>query len=222
MPARNEAPTVRNPLPMERLILSRMEELGLSMEDMPARLQMAQRPRTLNLLHRLMQGTVPKKPHLLTWLPAAIEVDPEVVQNALAATHETLRRRKAEEEARYESRISETWHPSAMLVTENRIPQPMFVAGFIGMDKLTLLGDLPENITRGERVALAMERAKARVARWGGERIPAFGRVLGVRVEHLVGDVAFYDLKGREAPRVEEYWLTGSPHRTGEPRRLPG
>jgi transcriptional regulator with XRE-family HTH domain len=220
MPATNEAPTVPNALPMERLILSRMEELGLSMEDMLARLHMAQRPRTLNLLHRLMQGTVPKKPHLLTWLPAAIEVDPEVVQNALAATHETLRRRKAEEEARHASLIAENWHPAAMLVTERRIPQPLFV-GFLGMDNLTLLGDLPENITRAERVALAMERAQARVARWGGERIPGFGRALGVRVEHLVGDVAFYDFKGREAPALEDDWMNGFPHRAGE-RPLPG
>jgi hypothetical protein len=191
---------------MERLIVSRMRELGLSMEDMPARLRMAQRPRTLNLLHRLMQGTVPRKPHLLNWLPAALEVDPEVVQNALAATHETLRRRKAEEDARRQSLSAEHWHPLAVLVTERRIPQPWFI-GMMGMEKLTRLGELPENITRAERVAMALERARERVARWGGESISGFGRVFGVRIQHLVGDVAWYDLEGNDAPELEGQWI---------------
>ena len=206
MPTTCELPAVRNPLPMERLIVSRMRELGLSMEDMPARLQMAQRPRTLNLLSRLMQGTVPRKPHLLNWLPAALEVDPEVVQNALAATQETLRRRKAEEDARRQSRSAEHWCPLAVLVTERRIPQPIFI-GMMGMEKLTRLGALPENITRDERVAIALERARERVARWGGESISGFGRVFGVRIQHLVGDVVCYDLEGNEAPELEDQWI---------------
>jgi hypothetical protein len=96
-----------------------------------------------------------------------------------------------------------SFRPSAIVITEYRVPQPIFVAGSIGVERLILLGNLPARASRERQRTLALERLRVRISEWGGTgQIPAFGRALGVRVFHSEDENTAYDLKGLEAPHL--------------------
>jgi hypothetical protein len=67
--------------------------------------------------------------------------------------------------------------PHAIIICENRVPSPIFVAAILGIDKLLRI-DFPTTLNADQYVEYALESLRARIQQWGGRTIPAFGNLL--------------------------------------------
>ena len=119
-------------LPIQALISGRSEELGLSAVELVRRCGYKNIPKGLRRLEQLCQGDFARSTVLLHALPYALEVTAEVVKQAVEQTQQNLR--EAEELA-----WREAFRPHAIILTEREIPQPIFVAAMVGVERLLRL-----------------------------------------------------------------------------------
>jgi hypothetical protein len=141
----------------------------------------------LRRLAEIEQGELRRAGQFHRRLAAALEIPPEAVEDAFAATRAAL---DAEKEAAYR----DAFRPHAVILTERSIPSPLFVAAFMGVERLL-------------RIRLDTDAAPDTFGRQARERLPpdggvsAFGRVIGYVVNDSPDETVQYDLKEHEAAR---------------------
>ena len=175
-------------LPIQTLICSRSDELGLSAVELVRRCGYKNIPKGLRRLEQLCQGDFARSTALVHALPTALEVTTDVVRQAVEQTQQNLREAK-------ELAWRETFRPHAIIITEREVPQPIFVAGMLGVERLLRL-DLDHALDPATYATQAMDGLKQRVARWKG-MIPAFGRPVGFIVNFTPDRAARFDLDGK-------------------------
>jgi hypothetical protein len=125
-----------DPLPIGSLIINRLRVLDLRREHLLRRAGYKNIAKGLRRLDELLAGELDKTRDLIRALPAALHVRPEVVERAIEET----RRRTAEAQQAAEQARHTVWRaafrPHAIILTERTVPQPIFVAAFIGIERL--------------------------------------------------------------------------------------
>src|SRR5579871_1977357 len=121
-------------------------ELGISNGELVRRLGYSNAGKGARRLEALRHGDLSNK-FLLDALPAALDLPANVLNRAIRATSDQLaeekRLRVEEEERRYRA----AFRPHALWMTENEVPRPLFIAAFVGVEKL-LRFDF--DLTKGE------------------------------------------------------------------------
>ena len=90
----------------------------------------------LRRLDELLAGELNKTRDLIRALPAALDVPTEVVKQAIEETRRQIA--EAQEAARQarEAAWRAAFRPHAIILTERTVPQPIFVASIIGVERL--------------------------------------------------------------------------------------
>jgi hypothetical protein len=129
-------------------------------------------------------------------LPAALEVPIEVVEHAIEQTrHRIAEAREASRQA-WEAAWRAAFRP-----TERRVPQPIFVAAFIAVERLLRIDFDPALVPvsyANKAVAGIRSRLSEFTSESGGspETLPAFGRPIGLIVNYTPDRAVRFDLNG--------------------------
>ena len=188
-------------LPIAALICSRSDELGLSAVELVRRCGYKNVSKGLRRLDQLCQGDFARATTLIENLSSALDVTAEVVKQAVEQSQQELQ--EADERAWRDS-----FRPHAIIRTERVIPQPLFVAAVIGVDRLLRL-DLDLALGPATYVTQAMDGLKQRLARWKG-MIPAFGRPVGLILNYSPDNAIKFDLDGNEVEVLDAAHRLGS------------
>jgi hypothetical protein len=173
-----------DPLPIASLIINRLHVLDLPPGHLLRRAGYKNIAKGLRRLDELLSGELVKTRDLIRALPTALDVPPEVVEHAI---EETRRRIAEAQEAAWKARGAAwraVFRPHANILTELTVPQPIFVAAFIGIERLLRIDfDLALAPVSYANQALAGIRQKlAEFSSESGrisETLPALGRPLG-------------------------------------------
>ena len=186
---------ISDPLPIGSLIVDRLRVLDLRRRDLLRRAGYKNIAKGLRRLDELLAGELVKTRDLIRALPVALDVPPEVVEHAIEET----RRRTAEAQEAAERARQTVWRaafrPHAIILTERTVPQPFFVAAFIGIERLLRIDfDLALAPVTYTNQALAGIRRK--LAEFGSEALPALGRPVGIIVNYTPDRAIRFDLDG--------------------------
>ena len=108
------------------------------------------------------------------------------------AVEETQRYLRDTEEAAWRA----AFKPHAVIVTDRARPEPLFVAFFIGVNRLVRVDfDLTQRPVTFLRQALDGVREK--LSEWRGDRLPAFGKPMGVIINYSPDRAVRFDLTGK-------------------------
>ena len=183
-------------LPIAELISRRSHELGIGPSELVRRCGYKNIDKGLRRVEELCRGESQRTRSLISGLSRALGVSDDVVQKAIDDTAKQLH--QAEEAAWRAS-----FKPHAIILTDRRIPQPIFVAAIIG--ELRRI-DFPPCATADTYVSLAIEGIRARLARWnrefnplmslGSYHLPAFGRPTCFVVNYSPDHAVRFDLDG--------------------------
>ena len=155
----------------------------------------------LRRLDDLLSGELDKTRNLICALPVALDVPPAVVEHAI---EETRRQISDAKEATWQAREA-AWRaafkPHAIILTERTVPQPIFAAAIIGVERLLRIDfDLGLSPVSYAGQALAGIRRKLSEFKCESGRIPealpAFGRPIGVIVNYKPDRAIRFDLDG--------------------------
>src|SRR6516164_2411497 len=137
---------ISEPLAIGSLIINRMRVLDLRREHLLRRAGYKNVAKGLRRLDELLAGELDKTRDLIRALPAALDVPTEVVEHAIEET----RRRTAEAQQAAEQARQTVWRaafrPHAIILTERTVPQPIFVAAFIGVERLLRIDFDPASV----------------------------------------------------------------------------
>ena len=177
------------PLAIRALIDTRRHELGLSAVELIRLCKYKNVTKGLRRLEHLCEGDFNGTAGLIQTLPDALGVSPEVVKKAVEETQRFLH---DSEEAAWRA----AFRPHAIIITNRERPEPLFVAFFIGVDRLVRVDF---DLTEGPLTFLsqALDGVRERLNQWGGDRLPAFGTPVGVIVNYSPDRAIRFDLTGR-------------------------
>jgi hypothetical protein len=189
-------------LPIAELISRRSDELGIGPSELVRRCGYKNIGKGLRRVEELCRGEFQRTRGLITGLPRALGVSVDVVQKAIDDTAKQLHEG---EEAAWRA----SFKPHAIILTDRRFPQPIFVAAIIG--ELRRI-DFPPCATADTYVSLAIEGISAKLARWNREfnrrmglgsfQLPAFGRPTGFVVNYSPDHAVRFDLDGHALERL--------------------
>lgn len=189
-------------LPITALIIQRSNELGLSRAELVRRSGYTNISKGLRRLDELCDGDFRSARGLIQALPTALEVSSDVVAKAV---EDTQRHFRETEEAAYRS----SFVPHAIILTDRKIPQPIFVAAIVGVDQLLRVDfDLTKEPTTFMEQAFRGVREK--IGKGSCGRIPAFGKPTGVVVNFSPDHAVEFDLKGNPLRVLERAHRPGT------------
>ena len=180
----------QSPLAIEALITGRLRELKLSPVELVRRSGYKNVDKGLRRLDAVRAGYFDGQEHLLRGLPDALRVLPEKVQEAIEDTRRYLHEEK-------EAAWRAAFVPHAIIITERDRPTQIFVAFFIGINRL-LRVDFEQDFSPESFVAQALAGIRKKLAEWKSPGLPTFGRPLGVVVNYSPDHAVHYDLAGNE------------------------
>jgi hypothetical protein len=188
-------------LPIAALIVKRIAELGLTREHVVRRCGYRNISKGLRHLDQLCQGDFVGAAGLVQALPTALELPNDVMSQAIEATKGRL------QDAAEASGKAE-FKPHAIIVTERTRPEPMFVAGIIGIDRLLRIEmDLMKSPVTFPSQAITGIDEKLR--RWKSDRLPGFGSPLGFIVNYAVDRAVRFDLTGKPEAVLDRAYSPG-------------
>ena len=182
-------------LPIRVLIESRLRELGLTRADLIRRTAYKDVTKGLRRLDELYQGDLQRGQGLVKMLATALDVPADAVRTAVQETYDQLNEEDRRAAEAKEARWRASFKPHAIIMTEKRVPQPIFVAGLIGVERILRIDF---DITAGRRsyVHQALRGVQAKQEQWGNVNLPAFGKPTGVVVNYAPERAVRYDLEG--------------------------
>ena len=173
--------------------------LDLSRPDLMRRAGYKNIAKGLRRLDELLAGDLDKTRNLIRALPAALDVPPEVVEHTIEETRRRIA--EAQEAARQarEAAWRAAFRPHAIILTERTVPQPIFVAATIGVERLLGMDfnlalpplSYPSQALAGIRRRLSAFRSESgRIP----DALPGFGRPIGVIVNYTPDRAIRFDL----------------------------
>ena len=192
---------ISEPLAIGSLIINRLRVLDLRRQHLLRRAGYKNIAKGLRRLDELLAGELDKTSDLIRALPAALDVPPEVVEHAIQET----RRRTAEAQQAAEQARQTVWRaafrPHAIILTERTVPHPIFVAAFIGVERLLRI-DFDSASVPVSYVKQAVSGIRQKLAEFSSETgripemLPAFGCPIGVIVNYTPKRAVRFDLNG--------------------------
>lgn len=190
------SPVNQHVLPIEALIGSRLEELGLRPVDVVRACGYKNVSKGLRRLEALRAGYFSSSSFLVSALPAILDVDPKEIERAISDTEQHFE--KAAEEAYRASFV-----PHAIIKTDRERPEPLFVAFAIGVNRLIRVDfDLDAgSITFPKQ---AIDGIAEKLASWKMNSLPAFGQPIGFFVNYSPTNAVEFDLKGNPLKKFNQ------------------
>ena len=188
-------------LAIEALIAGRLRDLELTSVELVRRCGYKNLSKGLRRLAGVRAGYFDGQDYLLRGLPDALAVPPEKVQQAVEDTQRYLHEEK-------EAAWRAAFVPHAIIITERDRPTQIFVAFFIGINRL-LRVDFDPDSDPETFVAQAVTGVRNKLAEWKSQVIPTFGRPLGVIVNYSPDHAVHYDLEGNEIEVFDKAYRLG-------------
>jgi hypothetical protein len=159
--------TESEPLAIKTLVTTRCHELGLTKARLLRLAGYRNETKGLRRLDALLAGAMEPARALIQALPVALGLPARTISAAMEETQQQLvtLRRQAAEQAEAEYRAA--FRPHAVILTERTIPQPIFIAAIIGVDRL-LRVEFQTGARPVQFVTLALDGVKQRLAKWRG------------------------------------------------------
>jgi len=193
-------------LPIATLVSGRCKELSLRPVELIRRCGYQNTAKGLRRLEQLYQGYFRGCTTLIRTLPAALDLPAEVVTEAVESTKRQIHEAK---EAAWRAEFI----PHAVILTERERPTQLFVAIFIGIDRLLRVDfDLtksPVTFIQQALEGLSQKLARWKLARWKSDQIPTFGRPEGVIVNYSPDYAVSYDLDGNAIQALDRAYRLG-------------
>jgi hypothetical protein len=124
----------------------------------------------------------------LDTLPQALETSAETVQLALDQTVREIELAEKQEAEARDKIWRENFCPHAIILTEQTVPSPIFVAAIIGVEKLLRM-DLDPTQGPVSFVQQVLDRLP--------ERVPAFGKAIGFVINYSPDKAVRFDRNGQ-------------------------
>lgn len=188
-------------LPIENLVCSRCEDLGLRPVELIRRCGYKNISKGLRRLEQLCQGDYSSSATLIRSLPAALDVPEEALWKAIEDTKRQIH--EAEENLWRAAFV-----PHAIILTERKIPRPIFAAAIIGADRLRRV-DFDLSKSPVTFVQQAFDGVREKLARWKSDQIPTFGRPTGIVVNYTPDHAVRFDLEGHEIEVLDRAYRLG-------------
>ena len=193
-------------LPIATLVSGRCKELSLRPVELIRRCGYKNVSKGLRRLEHFCQGNFTGSDTLIRTLPAALDVPEEAIRKAV---EDTQRQIHEAEEAAWRAEFI----PHAVILTERERPTQLFVAIFIGIDRLLRVDfDLtksPVTFIQQALEGLSQKLARWKLARWKSDQIPTFGRPEGVIVNYSPDYAVSYDLDGNAIVALDRAYRLG-------------
>ena len=175
-------------LPIQTLVSSRCEELGLRPVELVGRCGYRNTNKGLRRLEQLCQGDFSSSATLIRTLPSALDVPAEALTKAVEDTQRQIH--EAEENAWRAAFV-----PHAVILTERQRPTQLFVAAILGIERLRRVDfDLSESPVT--YIQQALDGLRGKLVRWNSDQIPTFGKPVGIIVNYSPDRAVWYDLEG--------------------------
>jgi hypothetical protein len=190
--------------PLAYLIQTRMRDLGLERQDLGSRLGYHNPLKAAGRVDALCNGhlTSAKSQGALRRLPEAIDVAPELVEQAVAATKERFaaQEREAEEQRRLACEQDDrewraAFKPHGVIQTERTMPSQITICGLTGGAGPRLM--IPFDVSKGPITFIRQAiSALPRRHEDGRRYVMFFGQALGVIINYSPDHAVRCDLEG--------------------------
>ncbi len=187
--------------PIRKLVCSRCQMLGIDRTELVRRSGYRNEAKGYRRLDALLAGDFDTSRGLIAALPVALEVSADVVSKAVEESKEQI---CSAEDARWRS----SFRPHAIILTERRVQEPIFVAAMIGVDRL-LRVDFDLNQSSITFVSQALKGVRYKLSAWNGVALPAFGRPIGIVVNYSPERAVKFDLTGKAAESFPKAYRIG-------------
>lgn len=172
-----------------------MAQLGITRPELARRLGYANLNKGLRQIDRMMAGGTNGLERQLERLPAALELDPSLVLQAINDTREQTERLLRERAAAAEASWRASFKPHAIVLTEHTVPSQVTICGMVGGERVRWI-DLDLTRPRATFITQAVRELESRLAKLRTTSLPFFGRAVGF-VVNLTPDCAVrYTLSG--------------------------
>jgi hypothetical protein len=178
----------KNMSPIAKLITERCSGLGISYAELAQRCGYKNQSKGLRRVHQLLAGDTSRTKALIDLLPAALNVEASIVENALWDTEYELRQNLEAAERR-------AFKPHAIVICERPVPEPIWVACVIGIDRILRI-DFAECSMPVTYVRQAMEGVQDKQRRWGSTSLPAFGQPTAIAINYSLDRAVVFNLTG--------------------------
>ena len=165
-----------------------MIELGLSRGELAKRLGYKNIAIGIRRTDVLCDGDLEGTKHFLDVLPQALETSADTVKRALEQTVRELELAEKQEAEARDKIWRENFRPHAIILTEQTVPSPIFVAALIGVEKLL-------------RIDLDATQGPVSFVRQVLDRLPegasAFGKTAGYVINYSPDQAIRFDPNGK-------------------------
>ena len=153
---------------IEEFIDKRSQELGLRPVDLIRRTTYKNEAKGLRRLSALCSGDLSSCQALISSLPRALDVSVETLEGVLTETRRQLIELDQQQQARDEAAWRASFRPHAIIVTERTVPQPIFIAALIGVDRILRIDfdDISKPITFIDQALAGIRR---KIEEFGGD-----------------------------------------------------
>ena len=186
---------MKSDLAIATLIRSRMTELGLSRGEFAKRLGYKNIAKGIRRIDAMFEGDIKGTKQFMDVLPQALETSAEIVTLAL---DQTVREIELAEQQKAEARDKiwrENFRPHAIILTEQTVPSPIFVAAIIGVEKLLRI-DLDATQGPVSFVRQVLDRLP--------EGVPAFGKPIGFVINYSSDKAVRFDPNGQPIEMLDK------------------
>jgi hypothetical protein len=195
------------PFAIGTLITARSHELGLSKARIVRLAGYKNEAKGIRRLDSLIAGDLETTRALIQGLPAAFNLPTRLILVAVEQTRQqiaAMRQRTAEQA---DAAWRAAFKPHAIILTERRIPSPIFVVAVIGAERL-LRVDFDAKASPVSFVKLALEGLKQKTAEWGNA-LPGYGRPTGFVVNYRPDFGVRFNLDGSARETFDKAYRVG-------------
>jgi len=195
------------PFAIGTLMTTRSQELGLTKLEIVRLAGYKNETKGIRRLNSLIAGDVETTRTLIQGLPAALNLPSHVILEAVKQTGQQIaavRQRTAEQA---DAAWRAAFKPHAIILTERRIPSPMFIAAVIGAERLLRI-DFDAKVSPVTSVKLALEGLKQKTGEWGSV-LPGYGRPAGIVVNYRPNFGVRFDLDGTARKTFDKAYRVG-------------
>ena len=172
--------------PIERFIIERVRELGISRSDLVRRLNY----REMNSGHRaltevLLTGMVAS--YIANRLAEALEANDALVESVIGATTQQKLDEAGTRRIEHEQVYRSAFRPHLQVQTERRVPSPIFVAALLTVERLRIIRLPDEALTDNEARDRIIKPMIIEHWRENNGHVPAFGGITGYILVSIAG-----------------------------------
>jgi hypothetical protein len=204
----------RSELAIGKLVRHRCRELGLGRADLIRRTSYKNLAKGLRRLDELFAGDLERTKDLIRALPGALDMPGHVVETAVTETEQQLEEDALRLAQKKEAAWRATFVPHAIILTERALPEPIFVAAFIGVERLLRI-DFDLSVERASYINQALNGLRLKLAEFKpevgrmAETLPAFGRPIGLVVNYSPDRAVRFDLEGNGLEILQRAYSIG-------------